>query len=270
MAPLETKERQPTMSKCLEIQDLAFHYQNTDNIFEGINFELHNGEILSLLGPNGCGKTTLLNCIIGLCKNTHGNIIINGKTELTGKEKSQALGFVPQTMTATFDYKVIDYVVCGVAPYLKMFNRPGKCEYERAWESLETMKITDLAEKSYAQISGGEQQLVSIARVLTQKPDFILLDEPTSHLDFGNIVRTLKIIKSMSDKGFGIIMTTHNPDHALMMGGSTLIMKDCGNFKFGNTKQIVTQDSLRDLYGIDLYLEESLNAQRLTCVAPKL
>lgn len=267
---METKGSQLVMSKSLNIQNLSFHYQNTANIFEGINFELKDGEILSLLGPNGCGKTTLLNCIIGLLHQTNGDILINGKSNLSGKEKSQALGFVPQTITATFDYKVIDYVVCGVAPYLKMFSRPGDKEYEKAWKSLETMNITDLAEKSYAQISGGEQQLVAIARVLTQEPDFILLDEPTSHLDFGNVVRTLEIIKQMSDKGFGIIMTTHNPDHALMMEGNTLIMKDCGNFKFGKTTEIVTQDSLRDLYGIDLFLEESLNAQRLTCVAPKL
>ena len=132
------------------------------------------------------------------------------------------------------------------------------------------MQIEHLAEKSYAQISGGEQQLVCIARVLTQAPDFILLDEPTSHLDFGNVIRTLKIIKQMQNKGFGLIMTTHNPDHALMMDGKTLIMKDCGNFIFGETKKIVTEERLRKLYGIKLYLEESLNAHRNTVVAENI
>lgn len=258
--------------KTLKVENLGFKYSNSPQIFEGINFDVKTNEVLCLLGPNGCGKTTLLNCLIDLNKPTHGNIYIDDMptSKMSSKKIAFNLGYVPQTITASFDYSVIDYVVCGVAPYLKMFKRPGKKEYDKAWASLETMKITHLADKSYAQISGGEQQQVCIARVITQAPDFILLDEPTSHLDFGNVIRTLKLIKQMSNQGFGLIMTTHNPDHALMMEGKTLIMKDCGNFIFGDTQKIVTEERLRKLYGIKLYLEESLNAHRNTVVAESI
>lgn len=256
----------------IQVNNLGFKYLQSQQIFKDINFTINTGEILCLLGPNGSGKTTLLNCLVDLLKPNYGEIIINNKSsnKLSGREISQNLGYVPQIITATFDYTVLDYVVCGCAPHLKLFKRPGKEEYNKAWESLEQMKIEHLADKSYAQISGGEQQQVCIARVLTQKPNFILLDEPTSHLDFGNQVSVLKIIKELARQNFGIIMTSHNPDHALMMQGKTLMMKNCGNYKYGNTDEIVNEYTLRDLYGIDLYLEKSKNANRKTCIAPSI
>ena len=256
----------------LRIKDLSFSYLRSRQIFKDISFLAETSSPICLLGPNGCGKTTLLSCLIGLNQPTSGSISIDGKTTkaMTGVQIAKNLGFVPQMITASFDYKVIDYVVCGCAPHLKMFSRPGKEEYEQAWEALKIMQITHLAQKSYMRLSGGEQQQVCIARVLTQKANFILLDEPTSHLDFGNQIRVLKIIKEMSDAGFGLIMTTHNPDHALMMEGKTLMMRDCGKYMFGDTKDIVTEENLRNLYGIELYLEMSKNANRITCVAPSI
>lgn len=256
----------------LSVRNLGFCYHNSSQIFENINFEVKSGEILCLLGPNGCGKTTLLNCLVDLLKPNCGEVLINGKNtkNLNGKKIAQKLGYVPQIITATFDYSVLDYVVCGCAPYLKLFNRPQEAEYAIARKALEQMQISKLADKSYAQISGGEQQQVSIARVLTQRPSFILLDEPTSHLDFGNQVRTLQIIKKMADEGFGIIMTTHNPDHALMMQGKTLMVKSCGDYVYGKTGDVVCESSLRELYGIELFLEDSKHAKRKTCVAPEI
>lgn len=258
--------------KTLSVKNLEFKYPNTDTILHDISFELGTNEVLCLLGPNGCGKTTLLDCLIGLNKISSGSILINDipTSKMSAKKIAYNLGYVPQNIVASFDYSVIDYVVCGYAPYLKMFKRPGKKEYAKAYESLEQMRITHLADKSYAQISGGEQQQVCIARVLTQAPDFILLDEPTSHLDFGNQIQVLKLVKEMSNQGFGIIMTTHNPDHALLMKGKTVMMKKSGEYIFGNTEEIVTQVSLRKLYGVDLFLEKSENANRNTVVAPKI
>ena len=258
--------------KTLAVKDLVFKYPNSDQILQDINFEVKTNEVLCLLGPNGCGKTTLLDCLIGLNKPTGGEITIDGTptSKMSSKKIAYNLGYVPQTIIASFDYSVIDYVVCGCAPHLKMFKRPGKKEYARAYKALEQMRITHLKDKSYAQISGGEQQQVCIARVLTQAPDFILLDEPTSHLDFGNQIQVLKLIREMSGQGFGIIMTTHNPDHALLMKGKTVIMKKNNDYLFGQSEEIVTQESLRKLYGVDLFLEESINAKRTTVVAPNI
>lgn len=256
----------------LNIEELGFAYNKDAQIFSDINFNLDTGQILNILGPNGCGKTTLLNCIIGLYDASVGNIIIDcvKTSKMSDKQIAKNLGYVTQNINAVFDYKVIEYVVCGCAPHLKLFKRPGKKHYEAAYKALEQLGIQDLADKSYTQISGGEQQQASIARVLTQKPKFILLDEPTSHLDFGNQVHVLKIIKQMAEQGFGIIMTTHNPDHAMMVGGKTLMMHRNGSYKYGNTEDIVTEESLKNLYGIDIYLEMSKNAKRKTCVAPSI
>lgn len=258
--------------KTLAVKGLDYKYPNSDQILHNINFEVKTNEVVCLLGPNGCGKTTLLDCLIGLNKPTGGEITIDGTptSKMSSKKIAYNLGYVPQTIIASFDYSVIDYVVCGCAPHLKMFKRPGKKEYARAYEALEQMNITHLKDKSYAQISGGEQQQVCIARVLTQAPDFILLDEPTSHLDFGNQIQVLKLIRKMANQGFGLIMTTHNPDHALLMKGKTVIMKKNGEYISGNTEDIVTQDSLRKLYGVDLFLEESKNTKRANVVAPNI
>lgn len=258
--------------KTLKVKSLGFKYSNSEEILRDISFEVKTNEVLCLLGPNGCGKTTLLDCLIGINKPSTGNIYIDNTptSKMSSKKIAYNLGYVPQTIVASFDYSVIDYVVCGCAPHLKMFKRPGKKEYDKALASLEQMNITHLKDKSYAQISGGEQQQVCIARVLTQAPDFILLDEPTSHLDFGNQIQVLKLIKEMSSQGFGIIMTTHNPDHALLMKGKTVMMKKTGEYIFGNTIDVVTQESLRKLYGVDLFLEKSENADRNTVIAPKI
>lgn len=253
----------------LSIEHLGFSYTSARQIFQDVSFDVQTGQAVCLLGPNGCGKTTLLNCVADLIKPTSGTIMFDGveAAKLSGAETAQMLGYVPQEITAAFDYTVLDYVVTGRAPYLKWFKRPGDAEYAKAWESLERMNIEYLAEKSYARISGGERQQVSIARVLTQKPSFILLDEPTSHLDFGNQVRVVDLVKDLAEEGFGILMTTHNPDHVLMLGGKVVAMEAGGAYRFGNVEDIVTAEMLRDLYGIDIALEHSDQACRDICVA---
>jgi len=253
----------------LTVEHLGFSYTSARQIFSDVSFTIEPGQTLCLLGPNGCGKTTLLNCIIGLHKPTSGKILIDGQDaeSLSGADIAKYLGYVPQEIVAAFDYTVLDYVVTGCAPHLKWFKRPGDAEYEKAWDALERMGIERLAEQSYARISGGERQQVSIARVLTQKPAFILLDEPTSHLDFGNQIRVLKLVKELSQEGFGILMTTHNPDHVLSLGGKAVVMERGGAYTFGDVADVVTADSLCGIYGVDIALEHSDLAKRDICIA---
>ena len=207
--------------------------------------------------------------LVGSALSLSGAIALDGVdvTRLSGDEVARLLGYVPQEITAAFDYTVLDYVVTGCAPHLKLFKRPGEAEYAKAWEALERMGIGRLGDKSYARISGGERQQVSIARVLTQKPQFILLDEPTSHLDFGNQVRVLNLAKELAGEGFGILMTTHNPDHVLMLGGKVVAMERGGACQFGEVSDVVNAGTLRSLYGIDVALEHSNLAHRDICVA---
>ena len=251
----------------LQVDHLGFAYNETRDIFSDISFEMESGSLLCLLGPNGCGKTTLLNCLAGLLKYKTGDVKLDGASlgKMAPSQRARTVGYVPQTITATFDYTVLDYVVTGSAPYMKLMNRPKEAEYAKAWAALEKMNIAHLADMSYARISGGERQQVSIARVVVQEPSFILLDQPTSHLDFGNQERLLRLVKSMSQEGYGVLMTTHNPDQVLSLNADVIMMHKVGNYQTGFSEDIITEESLQELYGINVLLEKSDRAGRSVC-----
>ena len=255
----------------IEIAGLYFSY-GEKNVLRDVNLRIEPKETLSILGPNGAGKTTLLNIIAGLAKPGSGSIIYDGKSfaRLSLRQMALLMGYVPQMIAPAFDYRVLDYVVTGVAPHIGLFERPGKEHYDRAMRAIQEMGIAHLAEKSYRQISGGEQQQASIARVLAQEPAYILMDEPTSHLDFGNQLRVLKTIKKLSENGFGIVFTTHNPDQALLLGGKTAIINRHGELCYGNSLELIQEDILSELYGIDLTIASDENTGRKICYMPSL
>lgn len=256
----------------LTVDNIGFSYTSETPIFQDLSFKMQSGELLCLLGPNGCGKTTLLNCLAGLLKYTSGDVLLDGKplASMSAGERARNLGYVPQNIVATFDYTVLDYVVTGCAPYMKFFGRPKQQEYDKAAAALEKMGIAYLADKSYARISGGERQMVSIARVLVQEPSFILLDEPTAHLDYGNQVRLLRLVKTMAEEGFGVLMTTHHPDQVLMLDAEVVMMRKDKTFDAGSWRDVINEDSLFGLYGIDVMLEKSEKANRDICVVGEL
>jgi iron complex transport system ATP-binding protein len=132
------------------------------------------------------------------------------------------------------------------------------------------MGIEHLAEKSYKQISGGERQQVSIARVLTQSPAYILMDEPTSHLDYGNQIRILNTIRQLAKSGFGVVFSTHNPDHALLIGGKTAVIDRQGVLRFGDSGELLNERFLSELYGAKLRISGLENSGRNVCFAPEL
>jgi|GEM_PF-101924 len=264
--------RMPGPDETLRVEQLSFSYSESREILRDVSFSMSSGDIVSILGPNGSGKTTLLDCIMSLLKPTGGRVLLEGETtdRMGPRDVAQLIGYVPQNIIPSFDYAVIDYVVTGCAPHLKLLERPGPEEYAIADRALESMGIAHLRNDSYARISGGERQQVSIARVLAQRPRIILLDEPTSHLDFGNQARVLSLVKGMAAEGFGIVMTTHNPDQALMLGGKLAVIGRDGSFRFGRTEEVITEPFLRDLYQTDLLLVDVPAAQRSVCVIPKL
>lgn len=256
----------------LEVRNISFAYEGAPVLFRDISFSVGKGQIVCILGPNGVGKTTLLNCLANLAVPTKGKILLGGREMqgLTPKEIATLLAFVPQFIIPSFAYEVLSYVVTGCAPRLGTFEKPGREHYELARRSLGQMEISHLADKYYTQISGGERQQVSIARALTQRPRIILMDEPTAHLDYGNQIKVLRIIKRLTAEGFAAVITTHNPDHALLLKGDVAAISPAGEFTFGNSQAVISSEFLSSLYGVELHLQHIPAIGRDVCVAPAL
>lgn len=179
----------------LEITDAAFSYEDTENIFEDINLTVDKGDVVCILGPNGCGKTTLIKCINKLHELDNGAVYINGRNikDISQREIAKNIGYIPQGHIPTFAFSVLDVVLMGRSPHLDFFETLGEKDYKIAENSLKKFGLYEMRDKSYTALSGGEQQLVFFARVIAQEPHMLILDEPTSHLDFGNQLKTLDI-----------------------------------------------------------------------------
>ena len=184
----------------LEVKDLEFSYSSGRTIFEHVSFSLDKGRVFTILGRNGAGKSTLLNCLANLFVPNGGDILLNGVSMRSMKQKDVAkvIGYVPQVHIAAYAYTVRDFAVMGRTPYIGLVSNPRREDYEKVDKVLNELNIYHLRNKSYTEISGGERQLVTIARVMVQEPELILLDEPTAHLDYGNQLRAVRLIKRLA------------------------------------------------------------------------
>ena len=237
----------------LTVENLSFNYFKGPVIFSEVGFDLKAGRILTILGANGAGKSTLLNCIAGQLRQKTGAIYLDGMNarDMSFRDIATLIGYVPQIQNPTYAYPVLEYVVMGRTPYLGTFAMPEKTDYDLAEKALARLNILHLIEKPYTEISGGERQMVTIARAITQEPKIIMLDEPTAHLDYGNQMRTIKLIKSLSEEGYAVIFTTHIPDHPLFLGGDVAMFTDGKAGKtvtVGDADSVLTDESLSALY----------------------
>ncbi len=236
----------------LEIKQASFGYAKR-TILQNISFKIGSGEFLCLLGPNGIGKTTLFKSILGFIATQSGEITIDGQSvkKWSKPRLAKALGYVPQAQTTPFPYTVLDVVLMGRMPHLGSFSSPNRNDIEIAEESLDRLGISFLRNRIYTEISGGERQMVLIARALTQRPQMLILDEPTSNLDYGNQVRVLLQINKLAQEGIGVIMTSHYPNHAFLCSAQVgLLNKD--SFEIGTADEIITEAKMRDTYGIEV------------------
>jgi iron complex transport system ATP-binding protein len=217
----------------------------------GLAISLREGESLALLGPNGGGKTTLLKTPLGLLPPREGEITLNGRplSAISVRERAQLIGYVPQVHTGTFAFTVETVVLMGRTAYGSLFSRPGAKDIAVASSILERLGISHLAQRSYTEISGGERQLVLLARALAQEPRFIVLDEPTASLDFGNQGKVLSEISTLTSAGLGVLFTTHDPNHALRAADRVCLLRAGAIIAEGATKKILTRENLETLYG---------------------
>ena len=251
----------------LKVKDLSFSYG--DFSIKNVCLEVRKGEILTLLGSNGSGKTTILKNIYGLLKPEKKCIFIGGRDfhSLPLKEKAKLAGYVPQSHHPPFPYSVLDVVVMGLTPQLGVFKSPKKEHYEKALEKLRLLGMERFKDKPYTQLSGGQLQLVLIARALVQEPKVILLDEPTAHLDFKNQVKVLRIIRKLAkEEGITAILTLHDPNLASIYSDRIALVKKGRIIAIGNPNEILREELLEEVYDIPVHV---LTSNGFRVIMPK-
>lgn len=260
------------MTVLLDIKGISFAYDEKYPILNDVSLQVKKGELITILGPNGAGKSTLLNCIAGLLKPNKGDIYLEGEniTKLTPRDIAKKIAYVPQIIASTYDYTVREYIVMGRAPHLNIFSQPDKNDYQLVDEAIEMMGIEKLAYQSFSRISGGERQMASVTRAIVQQAELILFDEPTSALDYGNQMKIMRVINKLSEQGYSIIMTTHNPDQPILLGGLIALVSAEGNLKMGPVNEIMQEDLLSSIYNTDLSIVYVDKVDRYACLANKL
>lgn len=256
----------------MEVRNLSFAYPHGDRVLNDISLQIRRGALITLLGPNGAGKSTLLNCMMGFLKPQSGECLLAGRNifDMSYREISRMAAYVVQDPTVMFSHTVREYVTMGRAPYLGMFQRPSAQDYKRTQNVLDSMGIRKLEYKNYSRLSGGERQLVNVCRAIVQDPQLILFDEPMSALDYGNQIRVLRMIKQLSQQGYSIIVTTHNPDHPFLLNGTVCVLSREGKLRCGSCDEIMTEDYLNEVYQAKLKIRYFDEEDRKICITESL
>jgi len=251
----------------IETKDIKFSYGDHE-VLRGVSFTAGEGQLIALLGPNGVGKSTLFKCMLGLIKNYSGDTLIGGKSvkKMTAAELAKEVAYIPQWHYPSFNFSVIDMVLMGTTAQLRS-SVPGREQIETAEMALDKMNILHLRDKGYTQISGGEQQLVLVSRALAQKAKTLIMDEPSSNLDFGNQFRIMAQIKELAADGYTVIESLHNPDQAYMYADRIIAIKGGLVIADGKPSETMDAELISRLYGIDVKVH-SLRHDRIRICVP--
>lgn len=223
----------------LELRDLGFAYRRADWVFRGVSLTVAPGTATSVLGPNGRGKTTLVRCAAGLLPPVEGQV-----------RRAAPAAFVPQAHGSVFAYRVLDMVLMGRARQVGPFSVPGAADHAAARDAIDRVGIGELATREFPTLSGGEQQLVLIARAVASGSPLLVLDEPATGLDLHNQGRVLRLLRSLVAEGLAVLLTTHHPDHALHVSDSVVLMGAPDDIRCGPARDLLTEAELSALYGV--------------------
>ncbi|NTV10955.1 MAG: ABC transporter ATP-binding protein [Zoogloea sp.] len=223
-------------------------------VLRGASLGFGPGEVVSLLGANGAGKSTFLRLMLGLMRPDAGELLLHGRP-LAGYSRralAQAVAYVPQVHVTPFPYKLRDVVMLGRLPHTGLARAPGQADHLAVDAVLERLGISHLAERPYTEVSGGERQLALIARALAQGARLLVMDEPTSGLDYGNQLRLLDHLLTLAADGYGVLKTTHHPEHVLLGSHRVAILQDGRITADGPPAEVLTRRLLNKLYGVDV------------------
>lgn len=251
----------------LDANGLSCGYGDTCVVHD-ISFTLDQGRVLTVLGPNGVGKTTFFKTVLGFLPAQKGTVTIDERpiAQLSRPALAQSIAYVPQTQDIPFAYTIEDVVFMGRACYLKLLQQLRPVDYHVADQVLRLMGIDHLAHKACSEVSGGELQLAFIARALAQEPKYLVMDEPTASLDFGNQMHVLEHIMELTEHGIGVLMTTHDPNQAFMLKSDVLLLQREMKHNHGYYRDILTSDELSCTYGVNVSVHSIPHADgRIDC-----
>lgn len=247
----------------LEVSNLSFDY-NTRPVLHDIAFSVQPGTICGLLGPNASGKTTLFKCMNGILKPKKGDVLISGRKIATLSRRAIAtlMAVVPQHAAAAFSFTALQMVVMAKAATLGLFGRPSKKNYQDAENSLDELGVAHLKHRPFNALSGGERQIVLLARALFQSPSILLLDEPTAHLDFKNQHLIMEMVQEITrTRGLTSVVTLHDPNLASRYCSQMVMLKHGKVHRQGMAEEVFEEKALESMYGIKVSIEESCHGR---------
>lgn len=249
----------------LEIKDGCFGYRGGAKILDRVNLQAQSGDLIAVLGPNGAGKTTMLRCMLGFLKWTSGDSLLDGKPIRTipTRELWRMIAYVPQAREFTSAATAEEAVLLGRNAHIGVFSQPKQADIDFSHAMLERLHIAHLSAKSCAELSGGELQMVLIARALAAEPKILVLDEPESNLDFRNQLIVLETMTELTQQGITVIFNTHYPDHALRRSNKALLLHKDGQALFGETHSIVTEETIQNAFRVRTVIGEIETDERV-------
>lgn len=236
----------------ITIDDLSFTYPSGTQALSNISLEIAEGSTLALLGSNGAGKSTLLDLLFGWKPSTSITLFEKPLKEYGRKELGRSISLVPQSEHYNFSFTLLEYTLFGRAPYLAEMASPTERDVHIAYEALDMVGLASFANRSVTTLSGGESQLVLIARSIAQESRVLLLDEPTSALDPANRRKIIEILQSLHNKGKTIIFTTHDAQFAYELATHVAMLKKGKLLFFGTKERVVTTEALTTLYDTEM------------------
>jgi iron complex transport system ATP-binding protein len=251
----------------IQIKELSFSY-GAHRVLDGVSFSAEAGSLLAVLGPNGVGKSTLFQCILGLLPNYRGMITVNGEDakKIGIQEMARRVAYIPQSHSPVFNYSVSDIVLMGTTAQVSAVRNPGRGQTALADAALDRLGIGHLRNRGYTRISGGERQLVLIARALAQNAKILVMDEPTSSLDYGNQIRILTHVKKLTAEGYTVIQSTHNPDQTFLFADRVLALSKGHILKQGRPADVISEALIKTLYGVEVEVQSLCGDRARVCL----